>query len=104
MCSGMPLSCDKLSCKKDGVYEIVKANFNTWTFLSILMLNHEKVSKMLFGKFAKDLINILQDSKKINILSAHDNSLAYVLAGLLTKVIERPPLASAIFFRSVEVS
>lgn len=97
MCAGTQLDCNKLICDMDEVSDMVTANFKTWTYQSILLLNHIKVLKFLFGKFAVDLRLLLEDNRKLSVLSLHDNSLSYVLAGLGTRVIERPPLASAVF-------
>ncbi|ELQ74707.1 Lysosomal & prostatic acid phosphatase [Trachipleistophora hominis] len=97
MCADIQLDCEKLSCNISEVYDVVTANFKTWTYQSILLLNHLEVLEFLFGKFAIDLGLLLEDNSKLSVLSLHDNSLSYVLAGLGTRVIERPPLASAIF-------
>lgn len=97
ICKDMNLDCSKTSCDLERSIDIVDGSFKTWTYQSILLNSHLNVRKFLFGRFANDLLLAFRDKKKLTILSAHDNSLSYILAGLGTQVIERPPLASAIF-------
>lgn len=97
LCKNMELDCERVPCEENQSNQLVDGSFKTWTYQSILLNTHEEVLKFLFGKFANDLLNSLRNDKKISIFSAHDNSLSYVLAGLKTQIIERPPLASAIF-------
>ncbi|KRH92214.1 Lysosomal & prostatic acid phosphatase, partial [Pseudoloma neurophilia] len=97
ICTKSKINCDKIPCNLEKSIKIVEGSFKTWSYQSILLKKHSNLRKFMFGKFANDLLIILRNNKKINIISAHDNSLSYILTGLGTDILERPPLASAIF-------
>lgn len=97
ICRNMEIDCNFAPCDENETVNLVDGSFKTWTYQSLLLKSHKNVRQFIFGKFAKDLHEVLRDNKKVSVMSAHDNSLSYVLAGLGTQVIERPPLASAIF-------
>ncbi|KAF7683259.1 putative acid phosphatase 5 [Astathelohania contejeani] len=98
ICNDVDLNCNNLNCDEKLIEKYIKLSLDTWRSESEMAIRNESILKILFGRFARDLLIYLEDTdKKLYIISAHDGSLANILIGLGTSVVDHPPYASAIF-------
>lgn len=97
ICNHVDLNCKNISCDPDVIMKYIKAGLATWRSQTDVTYKNEKVLKLAFGRFAKELLDMMMDDTKLFIISAHDGSLSIILSGLKTAAREHPPYASAIF-------
>lgn len=97
MCNDVAINCDELDCSEKTIWKYLNASTRVWNEQIKVVDENESLLKILFGKFANELAEIIGNDTHMHIYSAHDGSLSSVLVGLGARVYERPPYASAIF-------
>lgn len=97
LCNDVSVNCDVLDCEEKNIWKYLDASSIAWAEQARVAYENESVIKMVFGRFAKELGALVQSDTRMHIYSAHDNSLSSLLIGLGTKILARPPYASAIF-------
>eukprot|EP00866_Antonospora_locustae_P001969 jgi/Antlo1/1969/141 len=97
MCNDVAINCNMLDCSEETIWKYLNASTQVWSEQTKVVDENESLLKILFGKFANELAEIIENNTHMHIYSAHDGSLSSVLAGLGARVYERPPYASAIF-------
>ena len=61
------------------------------------VIKNDMSKTILFGRFGFELIDELQSESVLSLISAHDGSIAMILAALTSDIQKWPPYASAIF-------
>ncbi|KAF7702685.1 Counting factor 60 [Cucumispora dikerogammari] len=97
LCNNIYEPCEKYNCDEDYKNKTIKQYFDAWKLHSLAIKENNFLAKIYFGRFAKELLDFINDSKKMSINSSHDNSISLILSGLKTNFVEKPPLGSAIF-------
>ncbi|KAL0265907.1 UNVERIFIED_CONTAM: hypothetical protein PYX00_011624 [Menopon gallinae] len=97
MCNDVAINCNVLDCSEKTIWEYLDASSSIWKEQAKVVNENESILRILFGKFAGELAEIIVSDTRVHIYSVHDGSLSSVLAGLGARVYERPPYGSAIF-------
>ncbi|KAF9763270.1 hypothetical protein NGRA_1379 [Nosema granulosis] len=97
MCNDISVSCVDKSCDMDTLKEIVKLSYGTWTKQMKNVSTCEKGKKIIFGRFANDLLDMLDSDKLLYLVSAHDGTLGMILSAISSETYPWPSYASALF-------
>ena len=97
LCNEIDMNCDIIGCDEKVIFQHLNASSSSWHDQSRKAQKDQKMMKILFGRIAKDLLDILQGNRYVHILSAHDGTLSSILIGLATNIYGRPPYGSSIF-------
>ena len=94
MCNNITIN---LKNKDDVFNKIIKISFDNWSKQMSNVIKNDMSKTILFGRFGFELIDELQSKSVLSLISAHDGSIAMILAALTSDIQKWPPYASAIF-------
>jgi hypothetical protein len=97
MCNSVSVTCADEDCQNDTLPEIVKLSNSMWKKQVQAVVASDLGKKIIFGRFAKDLLEILSSNKLMYLVSAHDGTLSMILSSLSDESYAWPPYASALF-------
>ncbi|KAM0676409.1 hypothetical protein GVAV_000375 [Gurleya vavrai] len=96
-CNNLPINCNNENCENEIIRDYIEKSFNFWDDFGKLIRTDYKTAKMTFGRYCKQIIDIIYNNKKLSLISSHDIVLIMILAGIGVKNIKQPGYASAIF-------
>ncbi|EOB12862.1 Acid phosphatase-like protein 2, partial [Nosema bombycis CQ1] len=97
MCNSVSVTCADEDCQNDTLPEIVKLSNSMWKKQVQAVVASDLGKKIIFGRFARDLLEILSSNKLMYLVSAHDGTLSMILSSLSDESYAWPPYASALF-------
>lgn len=97
ICNKVQIDCDEINCDYSIIKKYLENSNESWSQEASTLLRDELILRMTFGRFVKDLKNILDDQANLHIISVHDRSLVVVMTGLGIDETQHPAYGSAIF-------